>query len=134
MFQSVIFVLSAVSAVGVVTYCVIRWAKYRNSDSWPVVEGHVESYGRYRHLDNDGSSSLSFVDVSYSYSVDGEFYSGEWLSPTLKNDKALTEFLEQSMPIGKAVSIRYMPSHPERSLLADGPQPERSDAPISLGL
>jgi hypothetical protein len=133
MFGVFVQFICATAFVGIVIYFAIRIAKYHGSGNWPLAQGHVESYGKFHHLDDHGSH-LSYVDVSYSYSVNGEFYSGQWLSPTLPNDQALTEFLEQEMPIGKPVTIRYMPTHPRRSLLEDGPQPELADAPIELDI
>jgi hypothetical protein len=134
MFEKAGFWILGCSVGTMAIYCAARLVRYRRNDEWPTVDGHVEGYGKIRHMDDNGSASLSFTSVSFSYSVGGEWYSGEWLTPTLQNDTALEKFLAKEMPVGKAVSIRYMPKHPERSLLADAPEIERSDAIIQLGL
>lgn len=116
----------------VAMYFVVRLVRYGRSANWPETAARVESYGRYRHLDDNGASSLSFVDVAYSYSVKDSFYSGQFLSPTLRNDAALTAFLEKTLPIGKSVTVRYNPKHPERSILSDDLVVPTEDSGIHL--
>ena len=134
MFDSVAFWIVTITVAGVAIYAAVRIVRYGGNAAWPTVVGRIESYGKIRHLDDHGTSSLSFMDVSYSYSVDGEYYSGQWLTATLPNDSALMEFLAKVAPLGQALTISYDPKHPERSLPTDPPQPERADTPIQLGL
>jgi hypothetical protein len=64
-------------------------------------------YERFQH-EELGSRYLAYAGVAYSYSLNGEFYSGQWLSPVLPNHQALAEFLGKYMPIGKAVNIQEL--------------------------
>ncbi len=110
-------VLAIVAMSCIAVYFAFRLVRYGRSGMWPETEARVELYGPYRHLDNAGTRSLSFVDVSYSYTVDGQFYSGQFLSPTLPNDDALTAFLKERLPVGQTVLVRYHSKHPERSII-----------------
>jgi hypothetical protein len=134
MFGNVPFWIVAATLSALVIYGTVMLIKYRHNSSWPMVAGRIEGHTKICHMDNNGSASGSFTSVTYSYSVDGEFYSGEWLTPVLKNDGALLDFLDKSLPVGKAVGIQYMPGHPGRSVLADGPQAEREDSLTQLDL
>ena len=111
--------ITTVTLSCIAVYVIFRLVRYGRSGNWPETDGRVESYGKYRHLDSSGSRSLSFSDVAYSYKVGDQFYSGQFLSPTLQNDAALTAYLQQQIPIGRAVKIRYHPGHPERSIIGE---------------
>jgi hypothetical protein len=65
---------------------------------------------------------VCFTSVRYSYSVGACDYRGGWLTPQLRNEAALTEFLEKEMPVGKSVEVRYKPDAPNRSELANPPE------------
>jgi Protein of unknown function (DUF3592) len=112
-------IITLVALSCIAAYVVFRLIRYGRSGGWPETIAHVESYGKFRHLDDAGSRSLSFADIAYSYTVDGDIYSGQFLSPTLQNDDALTAFLQEHLPIGQAVKIRYNPRHPERSIIRE---------------
>jgi hypothetical protein len=103
----------------IVIYCVTMFIRYRRSDSWTLVAGKVESYDKPTY--DDGSMSVCFTTVRYSYSVDEHQYSGGWMTPFLRNLPALNEFLAAELPIGKIVDVRYSPGKTRRSVLADPP-------------
>src|SRR5438094_86547 len=100
MLSSVVsWVVLAGSAV-IVTYCITMFVRYRGSDSWSVVPGKVEGYDKVTYVKT--AAGTCFTNIRYSYSVDDEYYSGAWLSPTLRNLTALNEFLAAQLPIGKS--------------------------------
>ena len=119
MFGGVAHFITIVTLFCIAAYVVFRIVRYGRSGSWPETLAHVESYGKFRHLDDAGSRSLSFSDIAYSYTVDGQRYSGQFLSPTLQNDAALTAFLHKRLPVGQTVNVRYDPHHPDRSIIAE---------------
>jgi Protein of unknown function (DUF3592) len=104
---------------GIVIYCITMFIRYRGSDSWIPVSGKVEGYGKPTF--DDGSMSVCYTTVKYSYSVDDRDYSGAWMTPFLRNLTALNEFLAAELPIGKTIDVRYNPRKANRSVLDDPP-------------
>ena len=113
------FGLAGIAAI--VGYCVVIVVRYRGSGSWPITSGRIESYDRPSYM-GDSSSGACFTSVRYSYSVGACDYRGSWLSPQLRNQGAMKEFLEKELPVGKSVEVRYKPSAPKRSELANPPE------------
>ena len=60
--------------------------------------------------------------ISYSYQVEGEYYSGEWDGPTFPSEKEAAAFAQTYMPRGSEVMVLHHPTHPERSILQVDPQ------------
>ena len=116
----------AAGTAGIVGYCIVMIVRYRGSGSWPITSGRIESYDRPTYMNTH--AGVCFTSVRYSYSVGACEYRGSWLSPQLRNDAALKEFLEQELPVGKSVEVRYKPSAPKRSELANPPEV----APVEL--
>ena len=116
------FVTSVIVAgtAAIVGYCIVMLVRYRGSGSWPVTSGRVESYDRPTYM--NARRGVCFTSVRYSYSVGASDYRGGWLTPQLRNEAALTEFLEKEMPVGKSVEVRYKPEAPNRSELANPPE------------
>jgi hypothetical protein len=104
---------------GIVIYCITMFIRYRGSDSWTLVSGKIEGYAKPTF--DDGSMSVCYTTVKYSYSVDDHDYSGAWMTPFLRNLTALNEFLAAELPIGKTVDVRYNPRKANRSVLDDSP-------------
>jgi hypothetical protein len=105
--------------IGIMIYCIVMCVRYRGSGSWTLVSGKVESYGKPTY--DDGSMSVCYTTVQYSYSVENSNYSGAWTTPFLRNLAALNEFLAAELPLGKIVDVRYNPNKPNRSVLDDPP-------------
>jgi Protein of unknown function (DUF3592) len=105
--------------IGIVIYCITMFIRYRGSGSWTLISGKVESYDKPTY--DDGSRSVCYTMVRYSYSVDDHQYFGGWMTPFLRNVPALNEFLAAELPIGKIVDVRYNPKQANRSVLADPP-------------
>jgi hypothetical protein len=93
--------------------------RYQGSGSWPTAPGKVESYGRITYM--KAKAGTCYGSVRYSYSVGADYYSGEWLTPIVRNRTALEEFLEKELPVGKSIVVRYKPGAPDRSQLEDAP-------------
>lgn len=119
MVSETVLLFLLIVACCVAAYCVVGVMRRRRDTGWPEAVGRVESYSSFHHLDNEGSRMLSFADVSYRYTVNGQRYSGQFFSPALPSDDTLSAYLRQYLPVGKAVKIRYDPQHPERSILGE---------------
>lgn len=63
----------------------------------------------------------SLVEVSYSYSVNGEYYSGFLQRAALTRKKA-QQFADQ-FPNGMMLVVRFNPAHPELSVARLDDQP-----------
>jgi hypothetical protein len=119
MFSIVVRSIIAGGSAVIVTYCIVMFIRYRGSDSWTIVAGKIESYDNPTY--DDGSMSVCFTTIRYSYSVDDHQYRGGWMTPFVRNLPALNEFLAAELPIGKIVDVRYNPGKTQRSVLADPP-------------
>jgi Protein of unknown function (DUF3592) len=120
MFFRFVNLISALGAAGIVAYCVAVVVRYRGSSSWPITSGRIESYDGPTYM-NTGAG-VCFASVRYSYSVGACDYRGSWLSPQLRSQAALNDFLEKELPVGKLVEVRYKPTAPGRSELANPPE------------
>lgn len=116
--------IAATTLTGLLIYCISRIIRYWGSDSWTITSGKVVNYDRPTYVNT--ARGTCFTQVRYSYAVDDHDYTGAWLSPALRNVQALNEFLQQELPVGKEVHVRYKPGKPFRSVMVDGPelQPE----------
>ncbi len=93
------------------------------SMSWPETEGVItDSYIHvYEKSDDDGTSTWHRTVISYSYSVDGEGYSGN--SITLLStgpdttDRGKAEIFITDYPKGLHVKVYYDPENPQKSIL-----------------
>jgi hypothetical protein len=98
------FLLSGIVAI-------LPWAIYqirsRRAQSWPVVDGAVESHSL--HTEYLGSHRREIAEISYSYTVNREYYSGIY--------RVSGEWQFVHFPRGSRVVVRYKPSDPSTSLL-----------------
>ena len=86
---------------------VVVWLRKRSARHWPMAFGKVESASSYQF------NSRWLTDVSYSYSVDGEFYSGQF-QLTSRTERKADE--QQSRWKGSSVGVRYSPRKKEVSV------------------
>lgn len=121
MFFKLVHYFGLAGIAAIIGYCIVIVVRYRGSGSWPITSGRIESYDRPSYM-GDSSSGVCFTSVRYSYSVGACDYRGSWLSPQLRNEAALKEFLEKELPVGKSVEVRYKPSAPKRSELGNPPE------------
>jgi hypothetical protein len=101
--------LVAISAGTAVTL----WFRKRSARYWPVIHGRVESVSS---VENNGTW---LTDISYSYCVADEFYSGQFRLSSRSERKANEiEARWKNNP----VDVRYSPKKPEISVVRTGDQ------------
>lgn len=90
--------------------------------NWPVIKGRVEYGSVAQHRDSETWFLLPnyTAEVSYSYSISGEYYSGHIARSFFRESSAQT-FVENLK--GKGVFVRYNQSSPEISVLRKSDQP-----------
>ena len=101
-----IYLLLALSGLIAV---VVRNLRERKGQSWPVVEGTVES-AQMAAVDGQARA-----EVIYSYSVNGEYYSGVFFRVTRSGRKG--EEILAHFPKETRVLVHYDPRSPEVSVL-----------------
>ena len=80
--------------------------------SWPVVEGTIEHAGP--KVMGEGHTAYWVGELSYSYSVDGEYYAGVAYLPASTEDVAYEATRKWR---DRKVQIRVNPGKPEQSIL-----------------
>jgi Protein of unknown function (DUF3592) len=113
-------------------YAAVQLYRYRGSGSWPCVEGMVEKVAIRRHHTSEGHYYEPVV--SYSFSLAGEFYSGEWVGPAFGKEQAAREFVDQNMPIGGKLTVHYKSEKPALNMLEVDPALWDANALIKLNL
>lgn len=84
-----------------------RWALSRSSH-WPATQGRVEGFF-------PGEASGCMALVTYSYSVLGEYYSGEM--PVQKSLQfSDVDDLRRKLPVGAAIEVRFREHAPQVSV------------------
>ena len=98
-----------------------RWIKRRNArlaQSWPSVEGQVQTTNVVRGTKFHGSARPPNVFFKYSYSVkegsETNYYSGDFSRPFLDEDRA-GEWLWSLK--NKRIRVHVQPEHPEVSVV-----------------
>jgi hypothetical protein len=87
---------------------VVVWLRKRNARYWPVASGKVESASSYENV------SQWLTDVSYSYNVDGEFYSGQFQLTSRSERKANEHEFRWK---GRSIGVRYSPRNKNVSVV-----------------
>ena len=123
-------ILAIVVTLAVAT-CVFLFDKYRTriwrtvrfsgSWGWPLVPATVEQvivhpFSRTISIANLLHRPSYRAEVSYSYSVDGEYYSG-WYEDVVWSKAEADEFVGQ-YPKGTTVQVHVSPAKPELSVLS----------------
>ena len=85
----------------------VREVRARNAQSWPLVDGTVES--TIVRSEGYGESQHEIAEVNYSYKVEGEFYSGA--------HRVNSEADFEAFPAGSRVLVHHKPSDPSVSFL-----------------
>lgn len=93
-----------------------------DSNGWPMVEAVVTISQVIRHWDkNAGSPKTHYrVELSYNYLVEGIAYSGKRYSfnkSLVFNNIEGAKKLLREYPLGKKISVYYMPSNPQESVI-----------------
>jgi hypothetical protein len=87
---------------------ILLWLRKRSSRHWPITFGKVESASTYQ----DNLKWLT--DVSYSYSVERDFYSGQFQVRSRSERKANDQELRWH---GRTITVRYSPRQPHISVV-----------------
>jgi uncharacterized protein DUF3592 len=120
-------------AVGIclLAYAGVQFYRFRGSTSWPTLEGIIE--GRPEVHAWGGSTKSYYATLFYSYSVEGESYSGTWESPSGKKQQIL-DTITAKLPSGSRVRVRYNPRNPEMSMADIDISMFKDDLTTALGL
>jgi hypothetical protein len=98
---------------GVISSLIGWWllaAKKRRAESWPMISARVE------RAEVEGTDTGYYADLSYSYQVNGEFFSG-FYQKTFHMRRFAEEFV--SITRGQHLFVRYHPEKPENSVIRD---------------
>jgi hypothetical protein len=99
-----------------------EWANRLGARNWPVMNARVE-YGTVTQH-RDPATWLIFpnytAEVSYSYSIAGQYYSGH-IERSFFRESSAQKFVENLK--GKGVFVRYNQNSPDRSVLRSSDQP-----------
>jgi multisubunit Na+/H+ antiporter MnhB subunit len=91
-----------------------QWMKFRGADSWPAAQGTIES------LDvkevRTRSAHYFALDAAYSYSVNGEYYSGRF-AKSFETESEASDYAASLK--GRPVSVRYKAADAGTSCLRD---------------
>jgi hypothetical protein len=117
----VLFFLT-VAAISCTTY----FFRNRGYSRWPTVPGTIEALIAIHSLGGDASAPWYGV-LSYSYCVNGEYYSGEWQTPQQTTKDNVTQFVNKYLPPGSRVTVQHHSTDPGRSMLQVDPQLGQSD-------
>jgi len=94
----------------------VRKLQRRNSDQWPIVEAHV-----FQTVTDHNSQATWICRGVYSYSVSGDYLSGED-ERTFASEGAAEKFQDQ-FPKGRKILIRYHPGNAELTMLREEDNP-----------
>lgn len=87
---SLIFVGTLVLAI---VSCAIYFFHYRGDEDWPSVKGVIEALVEIQCM-RTNTRGRCFPVISYSYEVQGQYYSGEWNGPAFPTEEEATLFVE----------------------------------------
>lgn len=79
---------------------IVVWLRKRSARYWPIATGKVESASSYENV------SQWLTDIAYSYSVDGEFFSGQFQLNSRSERRANQHEFRWK---GRNIGVRYSP-------------------------
>lgn len=103
-------VMALVVVLALISFEFARWIKFRSADSWSVTQGTIENLEVKEVCTR--STHYFVVDVAYSYSVNGEYFSGRF-SQTFETESEASDY-SQSLK-SRPLSLRYKPTNVEIS-------------------
>src|SRR6266542_4178014 len=86
----------------------VIWVRRRSARHWPIAFGKIESASSYQNV------SQWLTDVSYSYSIEGGYYSGQF-QLTSRTERKANE--HESRWKGRNISVRYSPRNKDISVV-----------------
>ncbi len=98
--------LLVVPALGGTGWLARRWLLSRTRH-WPTTQGRIEAH----HPGGDGCLCL----IGYSYSLDGEYYSGEMPVHKGRMMKSFDD-VQEKLPVGTTLDVRYRQNAPHISV------------------
>jgi hypothetical protein len=113
--------LSLIGAAGLIGYWLFQRVRRRRARTWPTETGRVNSTAIRLETRGD-NQSVHVAEVSYSYAVGGQSYSGQLRRTFLLIGRA--EKWISRYPQGAPVRIRYNPQNAGDSLLFEDEQVE----------
>jgi len=87
---------------------ILLWYRKRSARFWPMVHGKVESASYFQN------NTLWLTDISYSYQVADEYYSGQFQVKARSERKADDTVAHWK---GQTVGVRYSPKKPGTSVI-----------------
>jgi len=87
---------------------IILWYRKRSARFWPIAYGKVESSSYFQN------NAIWLTDISYSYQVADEYYSGQFQLKSRSERKAEDTVARWK---GQAVGVRYSPRNPAISII-----------------
>ena len=106
---------------------------YRGWQQWPETQGTIESLLEIRRFGPNEPGPFWAV-LSYSYSVNGQFYSGTWETPKFQKREQVMDFFHARLPVGTKIEVHYHPLHHNRSMAEPNLVNLDPAAPIALNL
>ncbi|MGO9087086.1 MAG: DUF3592 domain-containing protein [Terriglobales bacterium] len=94
------------------------WFKFRHAHSWPSAQGTILSAQVHRSTDNNILPWAA--NLTYSYIVNGEYYSG-YYRMRARNERRAEEKIAGWKD--RMVVVRYSPDKPDLSVLLKSDQP-----------
>jgi hypothetical protein len=104
--------IPAAGTVLAVLGAVARHFQRRISDRWPVTEAHV-----FQTIIDQNSKATWMCRVVYSYSLRGDYFSGE--DERVFATESAAEKFEEQFPKNRKILIRYHPGNPELTMLRE---------------
>lgn len=96
---------------------ILRTIRFRRKANWPLVQATVEEVLAERSMITDGSPPTYRTEIGYSYSFNGEYYSGHYICDPLATESEANRLAEEC-PKGTILPLRVNPTRPEVSVLS----------------
>lgn len=136
----IVALLLAAALMGGGYYVAWEWARpalarAQESADWPRTRGWVET-SRVQRFSRTGGRVEPRLELSYSYTVDGQTYEGRRVRLPAPIPKMLRDGPQQitgRYPAGLEVDVYYDPQDPSRAVLERG-APTAAYLPVALGV
>ncbi|MEL6360275.1 MAG: DUF3592 domain-containing protein [Pseudomonadota bacterium] len=119
-FLTLFFAIFLTIGVGILGYGVHSYRLSQAAGSWPTADGVITHSDL--EIDSDSDGTTYRVRLNYQYSALGVDRTGDNIAFGYAGSSARNyhEILEDALPVGTRVAVRYDPANPERSTLSFG--------------